>query len=288
MKLRKNKKRTSSFRKTVAIVVPVYKKELSTTEAISMNHLLCFLTRYDKYFVAPKGLKINYPEFKIKRFSKKHFKSIRSYSRLLLTKKFYQQFDDYKYILIYQLDSLVFSDQLLYWCDQNYDYIGAPWFKSQMKKGVIQEYTTPYRCGNGGLSLRNINSFIKVIENAKKPLLIVIKELMRSEMSLLQRREMRLRKYLGTIKRAWRNLSARQYPHNEDGFWSFEAPKYYSDFKIPPVKIGLKFSFEVRPRYCFKKNNYKLPFGCHAWMKYDKRFWLPYLLKKIKNIKLSQ
>jgi small ligand-binding sensory domain FIST len=32
------------------------------------------------------------------------------------------------------MDCLVFSDQLLAWCNRGYDYVGAPWFKSQMIK----------------------------------------------------------------------------------------------------------------------------------------------------------
>jgi hypothetical protein len=39
------------------------------------------------------------------------------------------------------------------------------------------------------------------------------------------------------------------------------------------------FSFEVAPRYCFKMNRERLPFGCHAWSKYDQEFWEPFLLK---------
>jgi hypothetical protein len=26
-------------------------------------------------------------------------------------------------------------------------------------------------------------------------------------------------------------------------------------------------------------NNHRLPFGCHAWPRYDRMFWEPYLVK---------
>jgi len=42
----------------------------------------------------------------------------------------------------------------------------------------------------------------------------------------------------------------------------------------------VSFSFEVGPKHCFEKNNQTLPFGCHAWAKYDREFWKPYLLKE--------
>jgi hypothetical protein len=34
----------------------------------------------------------------------------------------------------------------------------------------------------------------------------------------------------------------------------------------------------VAPRLCFELNGRKLPFGCHAWQRYDRGFWEPYLL----------
>jgi hypothetical protein len=66
---------------------------------------------------------------------------------------------------------------------------------------------------------------------------------------------------------------------HSDLFWADEAIKYYPDFRIAPVEVGLKFAFEVAPRLCFELNNRHLPFGCHAWPRYDREFWEPYLLK---------
>ena len=48
---------------------------------------------------------------------------------LMLSPFFYESFLDFKYVLIHQLDVFIFKDELNYWCNQNYDYIGAPWFK---------------------------------------------------------------------------------------------------------------------------------------------------------------
>jgi hypothetical protein len=47
---------------------------------------------------------------------------------------------------------------------------------------------------------------------------------------------------------------------------------------IAPLEVALRFAFEANPRICYEMNNYEIPFGCHAWEKYDKEFWLPYLL----------
>jgi hypothetical protein len=66
---------------------------------------------------------------------------------------------------------------------------------------------------------------------------------------------------------------------NCDYFWSDEAVKYWPDFKIASVETGLKFAFEVAPRWCFERNGGRLPFGCHAWPRYDRAFWEPHLLR---------
>ena len=39
-------------------------------------------------------------------------------------------------MLIYQLDAFVFQDDLAYWCQQNYDYIGAPWLRDRDFTGL--------------------------------------------------------------------------------------------------------------------------------------------------------
>jgi hypothetical protein len=69
-----------------------------------------------------------------------------------------------------------------------------------------------------------------------------------------------------------------QNKRNEDQFWSDQATKYYPAFRIASFETGLRFAFEVDPRRCYELNNQTLPFGCHAWHKYDRSFWEPYLL----------
>jgi hypothetical protein len=65
----------------------------------------------------------------------------------------------------------------------------------------------------------------------------------------------------------------------EDRFWSWKGNLYYPEFKIAPVSEALKFAFEIAPRKCLTLNHGQLPFGAHAWFRYDREFWEPYLLK---------
>jgi hypothetical protein len=61
-------------------------------------------------------------------------------------------------------------------------------------------------------------------------------------------------------------------------FLYFYAQKYYPEIRIAPIKVGLRFTFEANPIICNDLNNHEIPFGCHAWEKYDKEFWLPYIV----------
>ena len=149
--------------KTVAVVVPLSnREELTPDEAISLRHLVHFLGKYDKFLVVPQNLKVNYPGFGIQRFPHKFFGSAAAHMQLMLSRKFYQTFQEYKYILLYHLDALVFSDQLMQWCETNLDYIGAPFLTCPDSPWV----KVP-RVGNGGFSLRKIESFLKVIDSPR-------------------------------------------------------------------------------------------------------------------------
>lgn len=261
--------------KRIVIIIPTHRPNLTDDDKISLAHLKRYLSKYDTFFVIPRS--ISSKEFKslgykIKRVDNSFFGTIRNYSNLLLTKKFYQTFKDYDSMLIYQLDALVFSDQIEKWANSGYDYIAAPWFRPVIgffsrKKGF------PKSGGNGGFALRNIQKCIKILD-------IVNKSATRTSRNLFLRRLWFLLAILtGKSHKVWLNAPASDYPFYEDGFWALEAPKYDSIYKVAPFKIALKFAFERFPRKCFELNNGKLPFGCHAWKRYDEGFWEPYILK---------
>ena len=263
--------------KTVAIVVPLYnREELTPDEEISLRHLKHSLGHYDAYMLAPEGLRVNHPGFVVKRLDASFFGSVEANKRLMLSRTFYEAFVHYKYILLYQLDALVFSDRLEQWCDTDVDYIGAPWLQCEDSPRV----TVP-RVGNGGFSLRKVESFLKVFDSPEygmQPEHYWDKYFGSSpkhvQLVNLPRRYLKRLKAFNNVRR-----EMSRYGHGEDRFWSDEAVKYHSGFKVAPFEMGLRFAFDVAPRLCFELNNRTLPFGCHAWPRYDKGFWEPFLLK---------
>jgi hypothetical protein len=260
--------------KKVAIVVPIY-KPLNQDEKISFAHLKKHLVKFDRFMVMPETLpQTNIPTagFQIIRFPDNNFSSVYSYSCLMNTKDFYEQFTGYEYILIYQLDALVFSNELLKWCNKGYDYIGAPWFTHIIGDFCTQKGLTA-NVGNGGFSLRKVASFLKVINTVEKTSTKQVSN------HYLRKLYFIISILTGKSHKKWLNTPPSSYPFNEDGFWSFEAPKYLKKFKIAPFNEALQFAFEKEPERCFKLNNGKLPFGCHAWSKYNPIFWKKYITR---------
>ncbi|KKQ75751.1 MAG: hypothetical protein US96_C0005G0024 [Candidatus Woesebacteria bacterium GW2011_GWB1_38_5b] len=259
--------------KDVAIVVPAYKKHLSSDELISLNLLFKYLGKYDIFFLTPSSFKetdFKYKGINLTKFSTRYFVTPQTYNKLLLNKKFYLKYKKYKYILIYQFDALVFSDRLIKWCKKGYDYIAAPWFESKIAR-LTYMGSSPISGGNGGFCLRNVQSCLRVLDTVNA-------QAKRKTSSLIvQKLWFFLAVILGKSHKIWLNSPADNYPFNEDGFWSLEAPKYLSTYKVAPFNEAVKFAFEKFPRKCYRLNKNKLPFGCHAWAKYDKEFWLPHL-----------
>ena len=263
--------------KLVAVVVPLSNRtEFTPEEHVSFRHLTHFLGKYDKYFVLPKSLEFDHPGFGHKRFDDRFFGSLSAHNKLLFSPRFYRAFRDYKYILMYHLDALVFSDQLMQWCETDLDYIGAPWINCDDSAWV----RVP-RVGNMGFSLIKIESFLKVFHSnvswvepdeywksfcAKNPKYV---QYLHSPKKYLKR----LRVFNGA---RW---AMSKWTRGADLFWSDEATTFHPEFKVAPFQMGLRFAFEVAPRLCFEQNNYTLPFGCHAWSRYDREFWEPYLLR---------
>jgi hypothetical protein len=197
----------------------------------------------------------------------------------MLSKHFYKQFAEYVYILIYQLDAYVFSDQLEFWCGKQYDYIGAPW----LDEGEIGEPPVfrPISGGNGGLSLRRVEKFIascsvktqlnKIMWFLSSVYEYLVKKSNKNYFYLIPR--LLLWFPIKILMRIW--FSPEYDYNNEDVVF---AKIIINKGSIPEKSIAWRFAFEYYPEYLFQLNNEKLPFGCHDWgTYYNYQFWKKYI-----------
>ena len=161
------------MKKKCIITIPIYKEYPKQIEIESFKQVLTILYKYDIAIFTYRELNINVykeiaQEFKkkisVKYFDQEYFNNgTYGYNKLMLSKEFYSNFLEYEYLLIYQLDAWVFKDELDYWCDKGFDYIGAPLFEYKINKGVIQFSKNMQGVGNGGFSLRKIDYCLELL-----------------------------------------------------------------------------------------------------------------------------
>jgi len=263
-----------------SVVIPVYRNSLKEDEIISLLSIRKSIPASTICFITPESLNIDniiHPEERHEKFCDECFEGIEGYNKLMTSSRFYERFEENEFILLCQLDCLVFRDELKHWASKGYDYIAAPWFK----RFVEDPSAGLWRVGNGGFSLRKVASHLRVLKQKVISGAIYprhgnspwIPSVAASELGLYQK--------IVPWYRAWNPFSTwttveqelRRYPRNEDLFWSLEAPKFDPCFKIAPATEALPFAFEMAPRWCFERNKKRLPFGCHAWGRYDRLFW---------------
>lgn len=269
-------------------LIPVYRENISAEEIISLRHLNHFSSDWEICLLAPQGMEIaalGGRSYRTIRFPAESFTSVSAYSRLLLSTDFYRAFSKCEYILIYQLDCLIFDSDIQHWLDMNYDYLGAPWFKDSQnsERGFA-------RVGNGGLSLRKVESFLRALTSSRyvsKPVpfwadLFKPVHDFDDPMPAFKLAWHRLKRHFRVLRQVRRGVQwyTANYSLNEDRFWSDRVMFFDPKFRIAPIQDGLRFAFERYPRYCYEHNERQLPFGAHAWAKWDRSFWEPYLIRE--------
>jgi len=255
---------------TLQIIIPIHKSSLNEYETISLNRCFKILDQYTIVMIKPTNLNTydieqKYPFSRIELFEDTFFKSISSYNHLLLSTDFYKRFEQSEYILILQPDVYIFSDNLSYWIEKGYDYVGAPWLSSselsskihQFKmffsnlfegnKDIVHRYETRNRVGNGGFSLRKVATHI--------------------DLSILM---------IDNIKHYLDNQGIHNF--NEDIFWSIEPQKKGYKHITPCAKEAINFAFDINPSRLYKLNSKMLPMACHGWFKKrNLEFWRPFI-----------
>lgn len=266
------------------VVIPIYRETIPPEEGLSLRRCLHVFASRKLVFAAPTGMNLTAYEsvcgdrsVAVERYPAKYFRSIESYSLLLIKPLFYERFKQFEYLLIYQLDAYVFRDDLDEWCAKSYDYIGAPWLKSAPNGDMI-----PCGVGNGGFCLRKVSTFLN-FGRSRFPVVFTrneLKVLHYDKVLKVGSLSQRLIAHVKMLLKAtgWRNHPGYYAKHyTEDDFWCGLLSEAGVPLRIAPHEEAARFAFEAFPDVLYDQLGQVLPFGCHAWQRYKKDFWLQFI-----------
>lgn len=269
--------------KRVVVVIPVHKVDPSANELASLRQCYKILGKHPIRIVAPDSLDLQkyrevVPDCQVMFIAREWLSSVQQYNKLKISKYFYDLFRDYEYLLTYELDAWVFRDELLYWCDKGYDYIGAPWFEGYGEPGEKKEIIG---VGNSGFSLRNVSSCQKIWQRLERLKSIdeTWKRIFFSRYIITKTVVRFLNSYFHfNLSKPVSGVFIDHFEGiKDDGFWAEHVQSHFLDFKVASPECGMRFSFEVGSTLLYKMTKGSLPFGCHAWEKYEPEFWKQFI-----------
>ena len=274
------------------VVIPIYKNVPARAEGASIRQTFRVLGRHDSVFVTHRDCLLDEYQcivsseggvMRTEFFDKGYFDSTAHYSDLCFSEDFYLRFKQYEYMLICQPDAWVFRDELDQWCQKGYDYIGAPIYFPYNKTRFTRIF---YGVGNGGFSLRRIEHCLNIIRADQhriflKPCILAKiywygflynEEYTKNLLKRLSLLPLFIAKVFG-----FRNSIARfrKAACEEDAILSFWAHNAWGlTCQVPDELEAARFSMEVNPEYLYNKTGCQLPFGCHAFEKWEyDNFW---------------
>mgnify|MGYP001588229816 CR=1 FL=1 len=233
---------------SAAVVIPFHRPQLKDLEVVALARCRKVLGSHPRYLAIPMGmdtaaLRAIDPDLVVLGFDPAWFRSAVGYNLLCRSTCFYRPFAGHDFLLLYQLDAYVFSDQLSAWCGRGFDYIGAPWLHHEFQAHSRKTWTKsplirPFlrRVGNGGFSLRRVRT--------------------------LRRASF----WLWPLSWLLRSIP-------EDVFWAHVGARLWPGFRIAGVEEAVRFAWDAAPEECHDLCAGKKPFGCHAWNTEHVGFW---------------
>jgi len=258
-----------------AVVIPVYQESLNKYEWISIARTFEVLSRYSIFLLSPKsGLqkiqsvladRLPNASYSFHSVDCRWLHSVSSYNHLMLNREFYEFYRGFTHILIAQLDSYVFRDELEKWCHEPWAYIGAPIYPA----GACYGETHCQGIGCGGFSLRNISSFLRAFD--LNPSVITFKVIgetlspynwggklvkLTQAVKLMVSKDTRIQQKNNSIQRL--------IGVNEDVIYGSYLPQILSDYLVPGYRDACLFSLDRYVEEDLQAIS-QLPFGIHAW-----------------------
>lgn len=247
---------------------------LDGVEAASLRQCSEILAAHPLHLIHPEGMdtkayKRVAPNLVLDPIPPEYLSSLRAYNRLKVTPWLYERYSEFDYFLTYELDAWVFRDELIQWCSEGFDYIGAPWFVGHYRGKPGADYLG---VGNSGFSLRKISSVRKVFQSRAR-----LTGIPTATRQWIQNGLLSPRYFLWWLQRfSSRNRfeqGKHDFPDNEDVFWGELTPNRIPWFHVAPVEKAKKFAFELYPSRMYRENDNELPFGCHKFVRNEPQFW---------------
>jgi hypothetical protein len=270
---------TLDLRNRPVVVVPVHRARPSPSEIVSLRHCGKVLGNRDIVILAPRQLDLGayrelLPDVDDLRVESRWMSGIDAYNRMMISPLVFTILGGYTHMILHEPDAIVLRDEIDYWCSQPFDYIGAPWFEGWAEPAADAPVIG---VGNLGLSFHRLAASRRVTASWLRwhPYKAVVKDLIQG----FRGDKARLRLGLIGLGSGGRLRGAyKLFGGHCDAFWSFIVPDADPTFRIPPADIAVQFAWEVLPSRCMEMCRGSLPFGIHAWFKYDFGFLMPHLL----------
>ncbi|MCB1002449.1 MAG: hypothetical protein KDB40_24375 [Acidimicrobiales bacterium] len=254
----------------IAVAITTHTVDLGPHERVSLERVIEVLSpAHDLYLVVPASLDVTatldrYPALRHLPMGDEFFGGRRAHNRLLLASTFYERFAGYEFMMVHHLDAYVFRDEIDAWCDAGYDFLGAPW--------IPHDGMSLSGVGNGGLSLRRVASFLRVVRMLEAPPTSAAGRLARR---LPYRARAALRIALTPVAARIRGGQARSeallgylnrgFDAGEDYFWGLRVAPWQPWFRVAPVDDAVPFAFDLEPARLYEMNGGVLPMACHGW-----------------------
>lgn len=240
------------------ICVIHHKQDLEKYEQLSLLRIIDFCCNNNLlnnlYLILPDNINLDkfwnnyinpilndkqiYTNIKYWIFDKVVFSSLNAYNNMLsLNQNFYGNFiNDYNYMLTYQLDGYIFDNQLEYFLNKEYDYIGGyylPVYANLIKYNEYENINTEHHLiMNSGVSLKKLSFCIESIQQNYKNFIEGIE---------------------------FNNIHA--YINDDDFFSIFYTTEVNT---LDSIRFSLNYS-GAETHYAI--NNFQYPFCCHAFHK---------------------
>ncbi|MDU9002824.1 DUF5672 family protein [Sedimentitalea todarodis] len=258
-----------------SIIIPIY-RPLSPAEFDLVRHNLRMLRGFPAVLIGGHGQfallselrdalgAADDAEITVETFEDRCFRDVSGYNSLLSEPDFYERFVSSDYILICQHDAIILKPTLREWLGKGYAFVGSPMFEGYGEPRRPLQFLQTL---NGGLSLRHIPSTLSVFRNAVfLPRSLGIR--VAGKVGIISAVNWAL-SLIGTQR-----VVVRRKVLNEDVLWTRDIAAAFPMYRIPSPEIAASFAFEVCPADLFARTGRQLPFGCHAFERYDPDFWL--------------